>query len=255
MAAVETSRLQTRSGLIEYALSGQGRPAVVLFNGAGVTLDGWRALYPGIDELAATLAWNRFGLPGSDVPRALQSGARVTAALRELLGYAALEPPYVLVGHSIGGLYANLFARLHPADVAGALMLEATHPGDEEVLGADASRAIRSLSKVLALPPELLRDNLRSELDAAHHVAMEIKAAGPFPSVPLTVITGAVPPPQWLMSEEAARARQAHQCELAHLSPRSEHVIAQQSGHFPQLSEPGVVLAALQRLIGRSAIS
>jgi pimeloyl-ACP methyl ester carboxylesterase len=255
LGALETSRLQTRCGTIEYALSGEGHPAIVLFNGAGVTLEGWRALYPDIGKLAATLAWNRFGLEGSDAPRALQSGARVIAALRELLTYVALEPPYVLVGHSIGGLYVNLFARLHPAEVAAVLMLEATHPRDEQVLHADAGRAARSLSKVLDLPQELFLDNLRSELEAAQHVAREIEAAGPFPSVPLAVITGGIAPPRWLMSEQALQAREAHQRELVHLSPRAERVIAKGSGHFPQLSEPQLVLAALRRLIAQALTS
>ena len=66
----------------------------------------------------------------------LESGAVVIASLRELLRYAGLQPPYVLVGHSIGGLYANLFARLYPAEVAGVLFVEATHPRDQEMLAA-----------------------------------------------------------------------------------------------------------------------
>lgn len=255
MAAAEglaprTRRLQTRCGLIEYAASGEGAPPIVLFNGAGMALEGWRALYPRIETLSATLAWNRFGLGGSDAPDALQSGARVIAAVRELLAYAGLRPPYVLVGHSFGGLYVNLFARLHPGEAAGVLLLEGTHPRDEEVFAPDEDRLARSLSKVLAVPAERLRRNLHSEIEAARHVAREIRSAGAFPNVPVTVITGGMPPPHWLMSPLALRARMARQRELSHLSPRGEHVIAQGSGHFPQLSEPRLVLDELAKLIG-----
>ena len=247
-----TRKLQTRCGALEYALSGEGRPPIVLFNGAGMTLEGWRGLYPDVESIGATLAWNRFGVDGSDPPGALQSGALVVAAVRELLSYLAIAPPYVLAGHSIGGLYANLFARLHPREVAGVLLIEATHPRDEEVLHMDEGRLLRSLGKVLALPTWLFQDNLHSEIEAVGHLAREVQAAGPFPDVPVTVITGGMPPPRWLMPHEALQARLAHQQELARLSPRGEHVIARGSGHFPQLSEPQVVIDALARLVTRA---
>ena len=76
-----------------------------------------------------------------------------------------------------------------------------------------------------------------------------MQAAGPFPPVPMAVITGGAPPPKWIMEAEALQARLRHQRELAHLSPHSEHVVARNSGHFPQLSEPGVVLEVLGRLV------
>src|SRR5688572_10391545 len=115
-------------------LSGDGRPAILLFSGAGMTLQSWQALYPDVERLGTVFGWNRFGMQGSDPPRDRQTGAVVLGSLRELLGYAGVEPPYVLVAHSLGGLFANLFARLHPAETAGVLLVEATHPDDQEVL-------------------------------------------------------------------------------------------------------------------------
>jgi pimeloyl-ACP methyl ester carboxylesterase len=247
----ELRKLQTRCGALEYAVSGQGSPAIVLFNGAGVTLAGWRALYPRIESLGKVVAWNRFGLIGSDAAGRVQSGALVVASVRELLGYADIEPPYVLVGHSLGGLYANLFARLHPDEVAGVLMLEATHPRDHEVLRMDEAHLLRSLRKVLSLPETLFAENLHSEVEAVGHVVQEIASAGAFPDVPVSVVTGGMPPPRWIMAPDALQARLAHQRELAHLSSQGEHVIAKRSGHFPQLSEPQFVLDVLARLTQR----
>ena len=135
----------TGAGRLTYILSGEGTPAVLLFNGAGVTLQGWRGLYPGIERLATVFAWNRPGLQGSDGPRRPPTGRVVVAALRELLHAAGVAPPYVLVGHSLGGLYANLFARLHPRDTAGVLLLEATHPEDRELLKKHEPQLLRGL--------------------------------------------------------------------------------------------------------------
>jgi pimeloyl-ACP methyl ester carboxylesterase len=242
-------KLQTRCGALEYIVSGAGRPVIVLFNGAGVALEGWQGLYPRIEGLGAVLAWNRFGVEGSDAPRPLQSGALVVASVRELLAYAGLAPPYVLVGHSIGGLYANLFARLYPDDVAGVLFLEATHPRDHEVLQMDEAHLTRALVKVLSLPQWLFKDNLRSEIESVGHIVREVEAAGAFPPVPIAVVTGGSPPPKWLMPPEAWQARLANQQQLARLSPRSTHVIATHSGHFPQLSEADLVVGTLERLV------
>jgi pimeloyl-ACP methyl ester carboxylesterase len=248
----DRKKLQTRSGAMEYMVSGAGTPSLVLLNGAGVPLDGWRALYPSIERLGTVFAWNRFGLKGSDEPRRAQTGGVVVSSVRELLAYAGLQPPYVLVAHSLGGLYANLFARLYPAEVAAVLFLEATHPRDQHVLREHESQLTTALSKVFSLPKWLFRANVQAEIGWICESVAEVEAAGPFPAIPVTVVTGGASPPKWLMSPAALRARRAHQQELARLSPLGRQVIAAKSGHFPQRTEPALVLDELQRLIARS---
>jgi pimeloyl-ACP methyl ester carboxylesterase len=249
----EKRKLQTRSGALEYVVSGAGRPAIVLLNGAGMTLDGWRALYPAIEKAGTVFAWNRFGVKGSDAPRLRQTGAVVVASLRELLGYAGVQPPYVLVGHSLGGLYANLFARLHPPEVAAVLFLEATHPRDQEVLQQHETQLTRALARVFSLPQRLFAANVHAEIEWVAETADEVAQAGPFPDVPVAVVTGGAIPPRWLMSPAALRARREHQRDLALLSPQGRQVIADKSGHFPQLTEPALVLDVLQGLVTRAA--
>ena len=254
MPEAPTRKLQTRAGLLEYRLSGAGPATIVLLNGAGVTLQGWQALYPRIERLGTVFAWNRFGIDGSGEPRPAQNGAVVIASLRELMAYAGLRPPYVLVGHSLGGLYANLFARLYPDEVAAVLFLEATHPRDEEVLNSDAAQVGRTLGKVFSVDGAQFQANLQAELEAADETVQEIAAAGPFPDIPVSVVTGGTEPPKWLMSPEAAQAKRTHQVELARLSPHGEQVIAAGSGHFPQRSEPDLVLDAVERLLARAGL-
>jgi pimeloyl-ACP methyl ester carboxylesterase len=241
--------LQTRSGRLGYILSGRGQPSILLFSGAGMSLQGWEPLYPGIERLGTVFGWNRFGMQGSDEPGSRQTGAVVLSSLRELLGYAGVEPPYVLVAHSLGGLYANLFARLHPHDVAGVAFLEGTHPDDQEMLKKHEPQLVRALGKVLTLPQVLFKPNLHSELACVEDTVREIAAAGEFPPVPLRVVTGGLTPKSWLMSPGAIGARRAHQQELARLSPLGQQVVAQQSGHFPQLTEPELVLGVLRELV------
>jgi len=116
------------------------------------------------------------------------------------------------------------------------------------------TRLGKTLESVLSLPQRLFRANLYSEIDAVPQTVDEIAAAGPFPPVPVVVVTGGAPPPKWLMAAAAQRARQRHQQELARLSPKGEQVVAAHSGHFPQLTEPALVLFALRRLTGSVAV-
>ncbi|NML45277.1 alpha/beta hydrolase [Ramlibacter sp. G-1-2-2] len=241
--------LQTRSGRLSFIVSGEGKPTLLLFNGAGVTLEGWRALYPQIEGIARVFAWNRFGLQGSDEPGPLQSGTVVLASLRQLLKYAGLKPPFVLVGHSLGGLYANLCARLYPDDVAGVLFLEAAHPDDNAMLQKHRKHVVRGLEKVQGLPQLLFESNVHAELDAAEETVREIASAGEFPPVPVRVISGGITPTGAMLLPGVIASRRANQQALAALSPLGEQVIAGKSGHFPQLSQPELVLEVLEELV------
>lgn len=240
--------LRTPAGAIEYVLSGKGAPSIVLFNGSGVTLEGWLRLYPEIESIGTVLAWNRFGAGGSGQPLQPQTGAAVTASARELFAHAGVAPPYLVVGHSLGGLYANLYARLHPSEVGAVVLLEATHPRDREMLKGHESQLASVLGKMLSVPQKLFRANLHSEVDWVDASAREVACAGPFPDVPLTVVSGGNDPPRWLMPPQALRIRRAHQQELAMLSSQGQQVIAQRSGHFPQLTQPELVLDVLRRM-------
>lgn len=241
---------RTASGTLEFVLRRHDRGrAIVLINGAGVGLKGWSALFPAIGSLGSVFAYNRCGVGGSDRPRSRQDGAAIVAALRELLAAAGLEPPYLLVGHSLGGLYANLFARLHPAEVCACVLLEATHPKDRAVLKEHEGQLLKALGKLLHRPQERFRANVHSELKWVDQTAAQIDSAGSFPAIPLTVVTGGRAPPAWLLSPAAVQARRRHQLELARLSPLGRQVIAQRSGHFPQLTEPRLVLGEIERLL------
>jgi pimeloyl-ACP methyl ester carboxylesterase len=252
---VSTGRLprkhkrQVPGGTLEYVLSGSGPATLVLFNGSGVTLEGWGRLYPGIERSGRVLAFNRFGVGGSSTPQQPQTGTTVLQAARDLLDELELPPPYVLVGHSMGGLYANLFARRHSQEVAGAVLIEATHPADRASLHGHEGHLAKVLAKVLAVPQSLFRANLHSELEWLDRAAEEVEEAGPFPSVPLAVVTGGKEPPRWLVPRATLRRRRHHQKELAQLSPSGLHVIARRSGHFPQLTQPRLVLDAIRSVV------
>lgn len=219
-SAASRQRLRTRAGTLECEVAGHGSPAIVLFNGAGMTMDSWRHLHPRLASLGRVFAWNRFGIEGSDSPRRPQTGAVVVASLRELMSYAAVEPPYVLVGHSLGALYASLFARLHPSEVAGALFIAPSWGADAGTLQRNEPNFARALVKVQDVDAAVFDENLHAEIDALAQLPQELEAAGEFPPVPFAQI-----------GNDAG-------------------------GHFPQIKDPSLVLGELAALLdkcGRAA--
>lgn len=123
--------------------AGVGGPTVVFLPGAGaVGLD-----YFGVQREAArfttAVVYDRGGTGYSDpLPMPLpRTAAAVATELRELLRAEGLAAPYVLVPHSLGGLYAHRFAQLYPQDVAGLVWLDALHRDWDDFMPAEASLA------------------------------------------------------------------------------------------------------------------
>jgi pimeloyl-ACP methyl ester carboxylesterase len=234
---------------IEFATAGWGRPPVVLVNGAGGPIEGWHKVFTPLSERSQVLAYSRPGIGKSSKPAVPQVGSHLVASLRAVLGDAGLAPPYVLVGHSLGGLIVNQFARLHPSEVASVVFLEAAAPSDVSLLSRHETAIQRFLRRALAIvaPP-----NPNAESVHVATTVADLERAPPFPPVPLTVVTGARPAMGWATAREALTARLAGQQALARLSPLGTHVMAQASGHFPQLTEPDLVVAVIAKVVRES---
>jgi predicted alpha/beta hydrolase family esterase len=110
---------------------GKGRPTVVLDAGLDNAHTDWKRVEPLVVRRTRTCSYDRAGVGKSDArPSAptVVSAEQVVDELRDLLARAGVSPPYVLVGHSIGGLNARLFTARHSGDVAGLVFVDPTSP-------------------------------------------------------------------------------------------------------------------------------
>jgi pimeloyl-ACP methyl ester carboxylesterase len=135
--------------------SGSGSPAVVFLPGAGaVGLD-----YLNVQERAATLStsvlYDRAGTGWSEQTELPRSSADATSELRELLRAAGVAAPYLLVGHSLGGLYARHYATRFPAEVAGLLLLDPAHEDLDTYMPPELVRRWREWDPKQVVPDEL----------------------------------------------------------------------------------------------------
>jgi pimeloyl-ACP methyl ester carboxylesterase len=233
---------QVAGETVEYVLAGAGVPSVVLVNGAGGPVEGWFRVFARLAGARCTFSCNRAGIGRSSRPSAPQSADEMVYILRATLAALEVPRPYVLVGHSLGGLIVNLFARLYPEEVAAVVMLEATTPDDVRLLPGYESglqRRLKRLARRLA-PPHPFDETEQLETTLA-----ELDAAPPFPPLPLLVVTGARPALKWATPRALLEARARHQRALTALSPLGRQIMAMESGHFPQFSEPALVCATI----------
>ncbi|HYD80690.1 MAG TPA: alpha/beta hydrolase [Paucimonas sp.] len=241
-----TTTVELGAATLEYLVSGTGSPAIVLINGAGGPIAGWHRVFAELARSGTVFAYNRLGIGKSSKPAEPQTGESMVETLRALLIKAELPPPYVLVGHSFGGLIANLFARRHPEEVAGVVFLDATAPEDVAVMAAHESALQRWLKSAVDL---LFGADVFGETTHARRTVELLEQAPPFPAVPLAVVTGGKPALRGLTPARALEARAEHQRRLASLSPRGKQIMAARSGHFPQFSEPELVVRAVRDVI------
>jgi pimeloyl-ACP methyl ester carboxylesterase len=104
-------------------------PLTLVFEaGSRATIDKWGKVLEGASRDATVFAYNRPGYGNSEAASTPRDGRTVVEELRQLLRQKGLKPPYVLVGHSLGGLYMQLFARAYPDEVKGLVLVDAMYP-------------------------------------------------------------------------------------------------------------------------------
>jgi pimeloyl-ACP methyl ester carboxylesterase len=229
---------------------GVGVPTVVMEAGWNDVHDTWSLVQPEVAERARACAYDRAGLGNSEPGPEPRTIARVVDELHTLLANAGIQGPYILVGHSWGGLSMRLFADRYPEDVLGLILVDSSHP---DVFRRNAA----------VLPPESPDDSESIKFyrdwfaNAVHdptlEIAPELFEAGSLGDLPLVVLTA--------MNKQRADDFPADlnaqfnqiwlelQQELAKLSSNSTHIVSQESVHYIQQEQPDLVIEAILQVL------
>lgn len=108
--------------------TGEGSPTVVLETGFAMLSFSWQPVQAGVAKFARVCSYDRAGYGWSDSSPFPRTGAQITEELHALLQNAGEKPPYVLVGHSFGGLLVRIFNGEYPSDVVAVVLVDASHP-------------------------------------------------------------------------------------------------------------------------------
>ncbi len=241
------SKIRLPSGSLEYVLLGQDSLPVIFLNGFRMPLSSWVQVALPIAQKHQVLLYNRFGVEGSDKASLPQNGKQVVDDLQALCLALGLRTPMVLVGHSLGGLFAQLLVRSSPQQVAGLVLVDSPHPLE---IAAQKNFAppkwLMWLNRTIQVF-ERRSDPFRYSEDDTIQETVKFLEHPEFPPLPLAVVSGTQKMP--FIPEQAFLLHQDHQLKLLELSPQCRHYRAEKSGHFPQITEPEVVQRAIFEII------
>ena len=139
---------------------GSGSPTIIFESGAGVAGWGWQLVQPTISKKNRACTYDRAGLGFSEPSPLAGTSVNAVNDLHKLLSAAGLHPPFVLVGHSYGGMNVQLFAYRYPSMVSGLVLVEAQHEDERE-------RLDRVSQGKLSLMTASLLDSYRKCTDAS----------------------------------------------------------------------------------------
>jgi len=170
---------------VEIATGGSGGSTVVFEAGLGRDWTTWDAVASDVAKHARVFAYSRQGYGASGPLTTSRTPSLIVEELRSLLSSQGYAPPYLLVGHSNGGGYVELFAKTHPAEVTGVIMVDPRH---RDFLTACEAANL----DICGLTEDELADQ-SSTVDAEYRAYAtlpdEMRAVGPFGNYPVRVLT------------------------------------------------------------------
>jgi len=268
---------------------GQGSPTVIMDAGASDFSVTWSAVQSEIGEAVRVCSYDRAGFGWSEPnPNDSRTSETMVSELNTLLSNADIEGPYILVGHSFGGMNMRLYAQRHPEKVVGLVLVDSTYEVQslevqklyqevyQHVLGEYRVVSVLKSLGLLALSPEDIPDpglpvdaqaqyrailastdhveTMIAELDAIEASFEEVREAkitslGDLPLVVLSAEHSDLPFLSEAQNQQMSQAWKGMQAELATQSSNSKQIFAKQSGHYIQLEQPQRVIDAIRQIV------
>jgi pimeloyl-ACP methyl ester carboxylesterase len=226
-------------------MAGSGTPTVVLDYGLGGNIQTWDNVFPEVARFARVVAYDRTGYGKSEPAPEPRSFERIAIDLHSMLHAAHVEPPYVLVGHSLGGANIRAFAKLFKDEVAGLVFVD---PFNEKIFtsASEKDREAATAQQEAALkdaPPGIQAEWQFIKGEIENNLA-QLLAFGAPPDVPMMLlVAGRDRPPGWVKSVLATYETwitEASEGGLV-LTPDSRHAI--------QRDDPSLVISAIRRVV------
>jgi pimeloyl-ACP methyl ester carboxylesterase len=237
--------------------SGSGSPTVVLETGLGAESVEWGPVQAAVAKFARVCRYDRAGRGASAGAARPRNVAQMVEDLRALLRCADLPAPYLLVGHSFGGLVMRLFAHRYAHDVRGLILVDSMHEEQFEVFAPLFPDATPSEPAALREMRAFWTGGWRNPQATAEGIdfvssleqGRSVRSLG---DLPLHILTAAgfanqplIPP---AYREPLQRRWDELQRRFLQLSAKSQQSFIRDSGHFVQRDAPHVIAAAIERM-------
>lgn len=230
-------------------------PTVILETGPLGGMEGLSQCQADIAEFARVVAYDHPGTGGSGPGPTPQTAAAVLTRLRKALSELAIEPPYIVVGISMGGPYSQVFAHHNPKDVCGLVWVDPTPDWDRlhewcerhaPKMQTKIQRSRQWLDLSIASGMRDSQETGRKDEWAAMATTWEQVRNAVLPDIPIVQVTGAE---DYELDEGVRMKVDYFTAVLEESFPNHRHVLALESGHGIYATEPGLVLDAIRSLI------
>ncbi|MDM5154292.1 alpha/beta hydrolase [Bacillus sp. DX1.1] len=213
-------------------------PTFVFDSGYGWTLNNWEPIKGEVSKLTKMFIYDRAGIGESENDKKPRHSQQAVENLRTLLQKANVKPPYVLVGHSFGGLNVRLYASTYPEEIAGVILLDSCHEDQNKIMAPLFSKEVRE-----AYFSQFVAEGSLSEIEESLEQARVAKSLG---NIPLIVMTGGLQPHH---TPESMSAWISFHKNLAKLSTNSKHIIVEDAGHAIHMDRPQTVINAIKDML------
>lgn len=240
----------TEHGQYAYYSAGDKKPTLVFESGLADDMTVWQNVLSALPAEYEVFAYNRAGFSGSTSNTDKRSGAVIVEELNALLEKQKLTPPFILVGHSLGGGYMELYAKTFPHNVAGVVLVD---PNSSKYPAACRELKLNYCEPPSSIPfwaSMFLPKAVSGEIEGFAKTHEQINSASPFPQVPTVVITAMAT--RNVTSEQdntAAKLYLKMHKELASQSSVSKHLVCQTCTHNIHIDRPDLVVEGINWVI------
>ncbi len=223
---------------------GQGSPAVVFEGGFGAGIASWSTVQKEVAAFARTVSYDRAGLGQSELGPKPRTAKQVATELHTALEKAGVKPPYVLVGHSFGGIYVRVFAEMYPKEVVGLVLLDPSQESYNEWLKKNHPARLKDAQAQIAQSPE----GVRAEDAATEASYAEARASKVPPGVFVTLLSATE---DETMPADARRVWIEKHKEWLATVPGARHIVVEKTGHFIQAQQPKLVIDTIRQALSQ----
>jgi pimeloyl-ACP methyl ester carboxylesterase len=261
---------------------GTGSPTVILDSGLGDGFLSWSKVQPEIASFTRVCSYDRAGVGYSDPSSEARTSKVIAQELHALLQAAGIGPPYVMVGHSMGGYNVRAYTSAYRSEIVGMVLVDSSHPDQEnrfppELKNMEGSWRREAQFVAYSMPfgiPRLLglcESNVQeraancnghsareqfAEFMAFPESAAQTSQSGSLADMPLVVLSHDPDKPSTDLPADLAKSVndvwEKMQEELAHLSTRGTQIVAKNSSHYIQVDRPDVVIHAIRDVVDQS---
>ena len=226
---------------LELLIGGQGSPAVIFESGFGTGIASWSRVQKDVAAFAQTVAYDRAGLGQSDLGPKPRSAKQIATELHAALQKSGVKPPYVMVGHSFGGIYVRVFADMYPSEVVGMVLIDPSQESFNDWLNKNQPDRLKAAESNIATAGEGVQAEFAA-VDTSYSQARVAKVPG---GIPVTLLTATV---DKIVPAEARQLWIEKHKEWLATVPGSKHIIVEKASHFIQAQRPELVIETIKQV-------